>query len=524
MNNSTAIKITNPKIGLELYQLLISHQVFQDNQKAIAAAFNLLEYLAFKSHQKKIVRIPLHSELIETIFHKYTKGNYQQYIQALRTLGLIFYGDNDYIWSKDKTKKGKCRRYVLSESCLALLATSSKEYLKALHTDKQLMKKTKRSIVKRKVLSKKYNDPVLDYIYDGLININYDFDESQKMLDKSCWSDLQKINVETYLAEFRTKSFSEIIYNETTGRIYHPELNIKSGARPILRYKNQKYVGVLDLRSCYPTFLSSIILKDAQKNNVTITDEMNEEHSKWISIFTSNTIEPKDYIKNKCGYDDTSEAKSAMNESINGGTSYPEFNMWIKTEFPTLFNHWQTMKIKDTGNAIGREYESKLILNPIVFKMADEMDIKLMPEADGYGVFSKDEWASAALKSKLQSIQSYIQQHGAKLFGVPVVIKSKQTPDWSNIDLYGEMEFKRSELEKEYDEWKSLTRKCQRNAFGNHRPEDDKDLKNRYYKMRDKEIPLLSRYAPVIEYWHGYNKRTNNGELTLKEKWAFQNN
>jgi hypothetical protein len=334
------------------------------------------------------------------------------------------------------------------------------------------------------------------------------------MFNKCCWSDNQQISVTNYLADFRNKTFKNLERDLKTGRVFQPELNMKSGARVILKYKEQKYVGVLDIRSCYPTFFSSIILlhaSDTNKNPFGMlkehSDKLNEEHKKWVNIFTSKTTEPKEVIMKACGYENTDKAKAAMNQSINGSSLYPEFNLWLKNEFPNIFNYWQTqMTIKDTGNAIGREYESKLILDINVFEMADKFDIKLMPEADGYGVFSDKEWNNEELQSNLNSIRDYIETNGLKRFGVPVILNSKSVFDWTNADLIWEMTFKKKEFEKEYEKWQETYSKARKDYFSTPQNRKDKNKQRKMYNLKDKEKPLLQRYKDVINYWAEWNK------------------
>ena len=173
------LKVVNPEIGIELYNLLISHQLFTDNIKAIAAAYNLLKQMAYKQHKENDCWFKHYSKAIEQHFRNYTNGNYCQFLKALKELQLIDYDENGFKYFKDKSKKGDCRQYLLSSNCLRLLKESNREWLKKLNTDKIIMRKTQKSISQRKVYSKKYNEPIFDYIHDGLINISYDYIDAE---------------------------------------------------------------------------------------------------------------------------------------------------------------------------------------------------------------------------------------------------------------------------------------------------------------------------------------------------------
>jgi hypothetical protein len=145
------------------------------------------------------------------------------------------------------------------------------------------------------------------------------------------------------------------------------------------------------------------------------------EHLKWIKMFTGD-IDPKDIISKECGYS-IEDAKKAMNESLNGSIKWRRFLIWMETNFPVLFNNWQLSDVKETGNNISRHFETVLMLDEQILKYADDMDIKLTYEYDGFGVFHKEE--DKDINDKLKFITSYIQNQSKINWGITPFIKIK---------------------------------------------------------------------------------------------------
>jgi hypothetical protein len=162
---------------------------------------------------------------------------------------------------------------------------------------------------------------------------------------------------------------------------------------------------------------------------------------------------------------------------------------------------------KKTGNEIGKAYESKLILNLEVFNLATSLKLKLAPEHDGYGIFSNLSWDSNELKLKLDYIKRFMQDYAVKHFGIPVIIKDKETLNLANIDILGEMNIKYADYIKEKSELMDKMTKARRKAWaktnrGNQR------LWTIYYELGDNANELNERYKEVIKY-HALTNKEN---------------
>jgi hypothetical protein len=340
-----------------------------------------------------------------------------------------------------------------------------------------------------------------------LKHISFDLDTAEKMFDKACWSDPQRANVSGILCDLTTKSFGELGFDEDSGRLYYELVNMKAEARVLLRYKDLKYRAVLDIRCCHPTFLSSLIFSPYTLHyGPDKTDKpqvLEEEHRKWVDFFCNPDKDPKEGIQKLCRFADVETAKSAMNESLNGSKRYPKYLEWMKTEFPILFSQWQKTEVKKTGEAIAKNFEHPLILHQGLYDQANLLGVKIMPEHDGVGVFAKED--DKELPMKLEALAKYLQSYSKKLFGVPVVVKTKYVFDWWDTDLFLEMQHKRSELDKEYAKLRPTLTRLQRQYFPKRHP----DVGKAYGEAREKEKVLLTRYRPVIDYWVEYEKNVN---------------
>lgn len=498
-------KFLNVKVGVEFYNALITRPSFQNNQNAVSPCFYLVKRITELNARNHGDPVEFYSGTIADIFRPYTNGRYAEFVSDLESLGILLI---DHHYKPSDNKSGECQKYFVTDYGCQLIHSSNMEYLKKLKTDPQVRRNNQKSISKRKVMKKSYEHPVLDYIYDGLKNMSYDYDSAEHAIEKSVWSNAQKANVSGTLNRFGQKKFDDLEIGDKDGRVHHEEVRLKSDGRILLNYKGLPYRAVLDIRCCHPTFLSSLFHSPPYTlHYVTdkgdISSELAREHEKWIALFCNPDVDPKQVIKKSCGFPDVETAKAAMNQSLNGSTLYPEFLTWMKTEFPLIYKLWRKSNVKDTTNAIGRIFERELMLHEELYRRAEALGgIKIMPEHDGLGVFARED--DSELSSKLESIKNYLQSYSIKKFGVPIVIKSKMAVNWANADLLMEMQHKRKELDKDYAKLKPRVTRLQRKYFATKK---DRTTGKLYGAALDKEHDLLQRNKDVLDYWVEREKR-----------------
>ena len=458
-------KFLNLKVGVELYERLMTQPDYEQNWKAVSPAFYLVKRIAALNYIKDGQAVEFYSKTIGDIFKPYTAGRYLPFLAALRSLGILDYRER---YRATLNKTGDCRKYTVTDLGCQLLNSSNMEYLKALTIDPQQRRRNQKNISNRKVISKFYDDPVLDYVYDCLKHLSFDYEEAERMIAKSVWSNAQQANVSGILCSIRTKLFDELEVGEKDGRIHHELVRLKSDARVLLNYKDLPYKAVVDIRSCHPTFFSLYLLNHSYTlhyltDNTDKATALQQEHEKWIGLFCNPTTDPKEVIVQACGFKDMQTAKWAMNQTLNGSRRFPKYLAWLQKEFPTLFACWQKTKVKDTGNAIAREYERPLILDKGLNDLADTLGIKIISEHDGFGVFTDAD--GDKLQSLLNTLTNYLQSRSIRLFGVPIVVKSKRGFDWWNLDFVSEMDHKWSEFQKENSKLKLILNRLRRKCF-----------------------------------------------------------
>lgn len=266
-------------------------------------------------------------------------------------------------------------------------------------------------------MKKTYKDYVLNYIHDGLINFKYDYQKAVSLVTESNWSSTTKVTAEQSLICFGQKKFVDLHKNDEDGRVFNEFVAMKSDLRKIFTYKNLINQATIDIRACHATFFSSYIL------SLNLTNpKLLQEHNKWINLFTNPNIDPRDVIAQECGYQKT-ECKKALNETMNGHKSWKIMQRWIEFNFPEIYALWSLTDKKQTGPNISKNFESILMLDQQLYKIAETMDMKFAYEYDGLSVFSF--LNDGNLVSKLNYISNYLTSLAIKNFGVPIVIKVK---------------------------------------------------------------------------------------------------
>lgn len=457
MNN----KYLNVRIGVEFYNKLTTHKAFELNWKAISPAFFLLQRIACLNDMSKGKAVEFYSGNIRETFRPYCdkdKGDfaYYKYLTALKELGLLQI-HKVYVVGDSEGIEGHCNTYLVTSQAIDLLSSSNVEYLKALHSNKEVIHKNKDNIRKRMSREETYSDYVLSYIHDGLKHFEYDYPVAMNMISGSGWEEGTKQSAEVSLINFDTKDFTKLKYNNADGRVFNEFVAMKSDLRKCFTYKNMNRKAIIDIRSCWPTFFSSYVLDlfttcqdkksllsilpfpyhyvvdnvlDSNKckefRHITDTyvstfqQSLEEEHKKWLALFTNPNLDPRNVIGSTI--DRTKdEVKEALNSWINGNKVYARLDSWILTNFPCLYAVWQTTDVKTTGVNISKSYECRIMLHSDLYKLTEAQGIKVGYEYDGFSIFSSD--CQSLLVSKVDYLAKAIKQICKKQFGIDLVLK-----------------------------------------------------------------------------------------------------
>ena len=144
------------------------------------------------------------------------------------------------------------------------------------------------------------------------------------------------------------------------------------------------------------------------------------ERDRWIAFWTDETADPRDVIARELGLK-KDRVKKLVNSAING--SQNRLSKWIETNFPCLFKIWMTTNLKETGNQISKTYETDIMLNGDFFKFVQSLGIRVMPEHDGYSIFSSRD--DDKLPEKLKLMVHHLKEYSNRKFCVPIVLTVK---------------------------------------------------------------------------------------------------
>lgn len=424
-------KFLNVKVGVELFNLLQSNPLFKDNWKVISAIQMFLKRVSGYNNSNNGESSEVYSSIIYDMFKPYTGGSYRQYLDALVILELLVIDD----WYKVGTEAngGCCKKYLVTDKGNMLLSSSNTEYLKKLHFDPLIIRGNQKRISKRKIMKRNYADYVLNYIHDGLIHMEYDYNKAMNTISGSNWSEATKQVAGQSLIAFKEKDFTELHYNISDGRVFNELAGMKSDLRTHFTYKNMGIKAIIDIRACHPTFFSTYIYNNSlsttlpypyhivpDKGDISPLEILQKEHNTWIELFTNPHIDPREIIAKECGYT-KEECKHALNQTINGSKKWTLLSKWMETKFPYLCQLWNSMEKSKTGNLICKEYESKLMLDPQLYRYTEDMKIKFGYEYDGVSIFALD--SNTTLVDQINFLLKYIKCFSERNWGVPLVIK-----------------------------------------------------------------------------------------------------
>ena len=435
----------NVKISEEFYNLLMSSDVYKNNFKAIGPAYSILTKISGRNSESKPQDngySSMSSVLIQDLFRSHIEdGKYLPYLKGLKDLQLLERDDNYSVLNE------KSYYYRTTDLCNKVLNKSLKYYLKELQFNQKLKKYIKDKQIRHKRIN--YSDYLRNYLQDLMDNIDFNNEIIDEELDKFEGMDATQNHICKALiniAEHNDKPFEQ---NITDSRIWNEIVGMKSSMRRGLLYKNLNYNYTIDIRSCHPLFFgrynlinyisnhlsllssfSSIVMLNVrpihQKSNDLIYYNIFDEYLKWTKFFT-DIVDPRIIISNDIGWGNSKKSikrcKQALNETINGSRKYKKVCRWIEEEYPLLYKVWMETDIKETGPNISKMFETVIMKDEALYRLADSLMVKLSYEYDGVGVFSLN--SDPDIINKLNIISNWITNKSIELFDIPVVVTIK---------------------------------------------------------------------------------------------------
>lgn len=182
-----------------------------------------------------------------------------------------------------------------------------------------------------------------------------------------------------------------------------------------------------------------------------------------------------------------------MNETLNGSKFHKNYLKWFQSEFPLLNTIWQSTDIKATGSEIAKRYETRIIFNPELYRLTETLDIKIIPEHDGLGVFAASD--DNKLTEKLEKISKHLSNYSSQQFAVPIVVKTKLVDDWTTTNQHEFMRHRARRLARDYTKLRANVRRAMRtpHAFKTETKHGEKlmQLKAKGYDLLERNIDVL---------------------------------
>lgn len=468
-------KKTNPRISAALVQALQGEPAYA-NQKAFSATRAFLRRVIYFCQRQEYAEIA--AKYIKEQF-KNSGVKYKECLDALVRQNILEI-DKQYIVG------AKPRGYKLTERGIELMTAGELVYLRALFKDAKLKRQLQKQASYHRTKAKKLKDAFLQYVSESLKS--YEFaEQAVDFIERSDWPPLTKADALTTLADFSQRKFTKPKHNKTDGRVWNEFVGMKSDLRRFFRKGKMRYRFVIDIRSCHPLFLAHYLVNHAKKRgwqthhpllpgdhqktivendaklfrerserkmsflNTAITnspsippisnnpsnknlgphyDGVNSdilaELERWNLLFTNPATDPKAMLATELGYLRQS-AKDALNTTINGSQKYQKFIKWFKQEFPLLHNVWERTDSAEVGNEISANYETELMQDMELYRLAERLGLHLTYEYDGCGVMCREN--DAEVQAKIRQLIQHVQARSERLWRIRPVLVVKAATD-----------------------------------------------------------------------------------------------
>lgn len=456
--NTTRYRV-NVRIGAEFYEHLSKDEFFKNHTTLIVPSFNLVNTLCAWIDSNEGKPVEFSSQIIKDYYAPYIgrisgnnkntgkdipsttycrdKGDnlsYTSALEVLKEIGVITQTD-EYKIAQFNGGTGHCRKYDVTPLGKKLIESSNLQYFKKLGTDKPLRRQIQKSISKRKVKHRIYDDRFLQETHSLLINLSYEFQGVDEKLLEDFTAGHNITSTLSNLIDIFSKTYEPLKRNETDSRVWHQLIALKSDYRRFLKFKNYRYAAVLDQRAAHPSYLGlfcrGVIEDDTIKLPPINRPSLKIEIEEYNRLF-NGIPDPRDTMAAELGLEKP-ELKSALSVWINGGkeielndkrdrVTVPKIHEWYKRHYPQMTMILETLiPIRLIGPCISANYETKIFQDVSLYELALSMNLKLAYEYDGIGIFASND--EPDLTGKIEKIKSHIQDSSKNLFGFPIVLK-----------------------------------------------------------------------------------------------------
>ena len=396
--------------------------------------------------------------------------SYTHAVEALIEMGLITQEYDEIHASyqaKGKKIKGKSRTHSVTSKGKKLIEGSFYEHFIRIHEEKKPRRRIGKNLsAKRMKASKKYKgNDFFQHLHDTLMGLDYDYATVREKIDAELVDfraeDLkyQRKEAKAFsrvnptiinLIDLRTKSFRSLRNSKTNKRVWHQFIGLKNTYRKFFNWNGLSYAAIIDQRASHPSLLGlyckRFIEKLGKQKSKTPSQKFLDEIERYNKLF-NGIDDPRISIAKELGVK-PEYVKAAFNTWINGGKEIklkselskkgnpkknrkiiPELSEWMAKSFPEMFEMLGKIldkKIKqlfkkDIGLTISKDYETEIFQDFELYKLGDDLGLRVINEHDGIGIFAKDEGQD--LQTKLDKLKRHIEERSRAVLGFPIVVK-----------------------------------------------------------------------------------------------------
>jgi hypothetical protein len=429
------------KVSKDLFDLLITHPVFQGEPKAINTAQYWLSAIDGAMERNDDKPVTWDYKDIESRFRPFNHSH-TVYRDVLRDLGLLTF--TSYRPPANEVADGECRNFAITPVGRGLVAGGNFQWLHNLLKDPQTRRRNQVAVSKRKMTLKAYEEPIKQIIDAFNRTVEFDVEAVLAQSRRDEQEEPGRFNSALHhLLAIVRRTFGELEIKE--GRIYHEFVGLPSEYRRFALFRGKPYTATLDIRACHPTFLGRLLWEfytqeataiDARLGAVVDRTKLERECRGWTELFTGDGADPRDVIIRDAGITAArGDMKDCLNSWLNGARQYErrtdgrknrtdnrKLEAWFQGRFPEMANVWTAMEHRQiTGRVITEEYEGPLMLDPALYAFADGLGLTLSYEYDGVGVFA--ERGDPDLPTKLEKVSTFIRLKSVERFDVAAVVK-----------------------------------------------------------------------------------------------------
>lgn len=409
------------KTSVSLNNLLSTNLYFKENWKLIPMAINQLNFiLSWKNRNSG------KTSIARKHWEKRFGQNYTKVVYALEELELMTVNRNDARrkYTRNRYDKGQCYSYLLTPLCCDLLGDENKAYLYKSMFDVKEIRKIQKAKSRRGYNRLIYGDVRDEHksVIDG-IEIHW-----EKIMDATGRMNAEKeAYVYKLLIDIVRKDYGELKNNKSDNRIWNPYTQLPAEIKSIITINGWKYQMTIDIRSCYPSLWAEYICRGSEDV------ELLKEKAKYNGIFMAESINPKKYFAELLSID-KNDIKDVLIQYFNGkrigkamNNPFRKFNEYLSTEYPLMYKKWQATDIKQTGNDIGKYFETRLMLDRSIYRKAAELKIGCGYEYDGFSLYADND-------NNCQALLDFIKSKSLELLGVQLVFVDKVNT-WNLLEM-----------------------------------------------------------------------------------------